>query len=181
MALFLAEGAADKNSMDTRGARELAKRIADEERRRNEAAAEAGAVDETGPGEDSGASSDPEPGSFLVAVERLQEEVAELKAELAARDDAIARLRMELSELRVQVLATADGSRETSYEAETDHVVFVSGTSSYGLLPREGRVPEVGSEIVLTDWAEGRYRVSKVGPSPLPGDRRRCAFLERVS
>jgi hypothetical protein len=180
MALFLAEGAADKNSMDPRGARELAKRIADEERRRNEAAAEADAVDETAPREGSGGSNDLDSGSFLVAMERLQEEVAALKAELVARDDSIARLRMELSELRVQVLATDDGSGESSVETETDHVVFVSGPSSYGLLPREGRVPEVGSEIVLSDSAEGRYRVSKVGPSPLPGDRRRCAFLERI-
>ena len=166
--------------MDTHGARELAKRIADEERRRSDAAGETGAVDKTGPGEDSGVANDPDPGSFLVAVERLQEEVAALKAELAARDDAITRLRMELSELRVQVLATEDGSGETSVETATDHVVFVSGPSSYGLLLREGRVPEMGSEIVLNDSAEGRYRVSKVGPSPLPGDRRRCAFLERV-
>lgn len=181
MALFLAEGAADKDSMDTRGARELAKRIADEERRRNEAAGETGAGDETGPGEDSGASSAPDSESFPVAVERLHEEIASLKAELAARDDAIARLRMELGELAVQVLAMDDGSPETSPETETDHLVFVSGPSSYGLLLRDGPAPEVGSEIVLNDSAEGRYRVTKVGPSPLPGDRRRCAFLERVS
>jgi hypothetical protein len=167
--------------MDTHGARELAKRIAEEERRRNEAAGEDGAVDETGPREDSGASNDPDPESFLVAVERLQEEVLALKAELAARDNSIARLRRELSELRVEVLATEDGSREPSFETEAGHVVFVAEPSSYRILLREGRVPEVGSEIVLSDSAEGRYRVSKVGASPLPGDRRRCAFLERVS
>lgn len=122
MALYLAAGAADnKNSMDTQGARELAKRIADEERRRHEAAGEAGAGDETVPGE--------EPGE----------------------------------------------------ESAIGHVLFISQPDSYGLLARDGQVPELGSEVVLNDWAEGRYRVTKVGPSPFPGDRRRCAFLERIS
>jgi hypothetical protein len=120
VALFLAAGAADKNSMDTQGARELAKRIADEERRRNEAAGETGAGDET------------------------------------------------------------VSSEEPGDESAIGHVLFISQPVSYGLLARDGPVPELGSEVVLDDWAEGRYRVAKVGPSPLPGDRRPCAFLERV-
>jgi hypothetical protein len=65
-------------------------------------------------------------------------------------------------------------------DAPADHVLFISQASGYKLLPREGEVPELGSEVVLSDDAEKVYRVYKVGPSPLPGDRRRCAFLERV-
>jgi hypothetical protein len=61
-----------------------------------------------------------------------------------------------------------------------EHVLFVSQASGYELLPREGEVPELGSEVVLSDGAEEVYRVCKVGPSPLPGDRRPCVFLERV-
>ena len=60
------------------------------------------------------------------------------------------------------------------------HVLFISLASGYDLLPREGSAPELGSEVVLGEGAEEVYRVCKVGPSPLPGDRRRCAYLERV-
>jgi hypothetical protein len=97
---------ADKEGMDTAGARELAKRIAEEEQRRAESVA----------------------------------------------DNA----------------------------ADEEHVLFVASASGYELLPRDGQVPELGSEIVLSDGAKEAYRVCKVGPSPLPGDRRRCAFLERI-
>jgi hypothetical protein len=176
--LFLAEDDADKNGMDTR---ELAKRLADEERRRDEAAGETGAIGETIAGGHRDASGDPDPAS-VVAVEHLQGEIASLKAELAARDDAIARLRMELGELRTRAIPMDDSSsgEQPGDDSATGHVVFISGPNFYGLLARDGRVPELGSEIILSDWAEGRYRVSKVGPSPLPGDRRRCAFLERL-
>lgn len=168
--------------MDTRGARELAKRLADEERRRTAAARDAGAAEETVTGEHVDASDDSDPG-MIAAVERLQEELASVRADLATREDSIARLRSELSELRATTSGADDSSsaNRSDDEAATGHILFVSGPSSYGLVLREGRAPEIGSEIVLSDWAEGRYRVCKVGPSPLPSDRRRCAFLERLS
>jgi hypothetical protein len=165
------------NGMDTAGARELAKRIAEEERRRAEAAGE----EPAGSGHDD-ASRDPDLEGVVFAVERLQGEAASLKVELAARDDAIARLRTELGELRAK-MAADDGrtSEQPRNDGPTDHLLFVSQPSSYGLFRRDGGVPEVGSEVALSDGAEGRYRVCKVGPSPLPGDRRRCAFLERIA
>jgi hypothetical protein len=179
--LFLAQDDADKDGMDTHGARALAKRLADEERRRNEAAGETGAIDETVVGGHLDASRNPDPAS-VVAVERLQGEIASLKEELAARDDAIARLRMELGELRTRTIGAADSSsgEQPPDKSATGHVLFISRPNFYGLLARDGQVPELGAEIILSDWAEGRYRVCKVGPSPLPGDRRRCAFLERL-
>ena len=54
------------------------------------------------------------------------------------------------------------------------HVLFVWKTSGYELVEREGAAPAVGSEVEL-DGAE--LRVTKVAPSPLPGDRRTCAYL----
>ena len=167
--------------MDTAGARELAKRIAEEERHRAEAAAELRADSETVGSEPPDASHDPDLEDLVVVVKRLQGEVTALGAELAARDEAIARLRMELGELRAKMMPMVDGSfDEKPHDAATDHVLFVSRPSSYGLLLRDGRVPELGSELVLSDSTQDRYRVCKVGPSPLPGDRRRCAFLERL-
>lgn len=54
------------------------------------------------------------------------------------------------------------------------YLLFVWKTSGYELVERDGEPPSVGSEVEL----EGRrFRVTKVGVSPLPGDRRVCAFL----
>jgi hypothetical protein len=71
--------------------------------------------------------------------------------------------------------STAESS---SQDGAGTHVLFIWHASGYQLLAREGRVPEVGTEISLNEHGGGRYLVSKVGPSPLPGDARRCAFLE---
>lgn len=101
--------------MDPAGARELAKRIAEEEQRRSNAA-----------------------GQF----------------EASASDGR-------------------DGDADT-------HILFIWHSSGYQLLSRDGAVPQAGAEISLSDQGGGRYLVSKVGPSPLPGDRRRCAFLEPI-
>ena len=55
------------------------------------------------------------------------------------------------------------------------YLVFVSKPSGYELHEREGEPPPVGSEIEVGDV---RARVSKLGPSPLPGDERPCAYLQ---
>jgi hypothetical protein len=59
--------------------------------------------------------------------------------------------------------------------SEPGHVLFVWSAAGYELLARPGEPPSVGSEVEVS---AGRRVVSKVGPSPLPGDGRRCAFLE---
>jgi hypothetical protein len=69
---------------------------------------------------------------------------------------------------------------EPSRDGSGTHVLFISHTTGYQLLSREGQVPGAGSEISLNEHGGGRYRVSKVGPSPLPNDPRRCAFLESL-
>ena len=54
-------------------------------------------------------------------------------------------------------------------------VLFVPTTAGYRLTTPNGVTPEAGERLRVEDeW----YRVVRVGPSPLPGDRRRCAFLE---
>ena len=57
------------------------------------------------------------------------------------------------------------------------HLVFVSKPTGYELREREGDPPELGAEVEEED---GQFRVSKVAPSPLPGDERRCAYLVAV-
>jgi hypothetical protein len=54
------------------------------------------------------------------------------------------------------------------------HVLFVWSPSGYALLSRAGEPPSVGSEVGVSG---GSQVVVKLGPSPLPGDRRRCAYL----
>jgi hypothetical protein len=57
------------------------------------------------------------------------------------------------------------------------HLLFVWKPSGYELVEEEGDVPAVGSEIEQEGGE--RLRVTKVGPSPLPGDKRVCAYLAR--
>jgi len=54
-------------------------------------------------------------------------------------------------------------------------VLFVWSPSGYALLSRAGEPPPVGSEVGVSG---GLRVVTKIGASPLPGDDRRCAFLD---
>jgi hypothetical protein len=57
--------------------------------------------------------------------------------------------------------------------SEHGHVLFVWSTTGWQLQEREGEAPAVGDEVE----ADGsKLVVTKVGSSPLPGDRRRCAY-----
>jgi hypothetical protein len=51
---------------------------------------------------------------------------------------------------------------------------FVWSTAGYTLIERAGDPPRPGAEI---EDGEQRYRVTKIAPSPLPGDPRPCAYL----
>jgi len=57
------------------------------------------------------------------------------------------------------------------------HLLFVWKPSGYELREQPGDAPSVGAEVE----DEGvRLRVTKVAPSPLPRDRRECAYLVSV-
>ncbi len=55
------------------------------------------------------------------------------------------------------------------------HLLFVWKSTGYELREQDGEAPAVGSVVELED---GRMVVTRVAPSPLPGDRRRCAYLQ---
>ncbi len=55
------------------------------------------------------------------------------------------------------------------------HLLFVWSPSGWTLQERDGDPPEVGATV---EDGDRRLQVSKLGPSPLPGDRRRCAFTQ---
>jgi hypothetical protein len=64
-----------------------------------------------------------------------------------------------------------DGQRQT-------HLRFVWTPNGYELREHEGDAPAVGEDV---DEGTERLRVTKVAPSPLPGDSRRCAYLQPVT
>jgi hypothetical protein len=57
------------------------------------------------------------------------------------------------------------------------HLLFVWKPSGYELREADGDVPAVGAEVEQDGTT---LRVTKVAPSPLPGDRRQCAYLVRA-
>ena len=62
-----------------------------------------------------------------------------------------------------------------------DHLLFVPTSTGYRLVARPGDVPPVRFEFDGKDFGlDGRFRVSKIGASPLPSDERECAYLERT-
>ena len=115
-------------------------------------------------------------------------DVAELRRQLAARERRLAesvgeiakmnrehRALLQLVERQFQLEDTTTSMPEPKSEAA--HVLFVPSATGYTLLERDGIAPEAG-DIVEVDG--GRYVVRRHGPSPLPGPRRRCAYLERA-
>ena len=57
------------------------------------------------------------------------------------------------------------------------YLAFVSKPTGYELQEREGELPALGDEV---EENGGRLTVSKVASSPLPGDSRRCVYLQPV-
>lgn len=60
--------------------------------------------------------------------------------------------------------------------SDAKHLLFVWSPSGYRLLERDGDAPRVGDEVELD--GDERQRVTRLGPSPLPGDGRLCAYLQ---
>lgn len=54
------------------------------------------------------------------------------------------------------------------------HLLFLSKPSGYELREQDGDPPGVGSKV---EWDGETLRVTKIAPSPLPGDGRPCAYL----
>ena len=54
------------------------------------------------------------------------------------------------------------------------YLLFVWKSTGWELREQEGDVPAVGSEV---EQDGTQLEVTKVAPSPLPGDHRQCAYL----
>jgi hypothetical protein len=110
----------------------------------------------------------------LSSLERSLDLLAELVERLVA-------LLPDLVGTRPPPVAAAPAATEPvanpAREPPRGHVLFVGRPAGYVLLEREGAPPPAAGAVVELDHAP--YVVLRLGPSPLPGDGRRCAFLER--
>ena len=61
--------------------------------------------------------------------------------------------------------------------AENGYLVFVWKPSGYELREEQGEPPALGSEVEADN---GKLRVTKIAPSPLPNDSRQCVYLQAV-
>lgn len=132
-------------------------------------------------------------------VARLITELTEREQRLRGEETELARRRgetgaVELRRLRVEQQERALEERERALEqreaasspsreldprkpadAAPPRLAFVPG-AAYRLLELDDTASFSGRELVL----EGEtYEIARIGPSPLPGDSRRCAYLVR--
>ena len=67
------------------------------------------------------------------------------------------------------------GSTENGSRNASGHLLFVWSPSGWMLRERDGEAPPPGSTV---EDGDRLLRVTKLGPSPFPGDRRRCAYTQ---
>ena len=63
-------------------------------------------------------------------------------------------------------------------EADESHLLFVSTSRGYALVEHDGPPPAAFRDVTVPGY-EGLFRVVKLATSPLPNDRRVCAYLQQ--
>jgi hypothetical protein len=112
------------------------------------------------------------------ALERREEALQEREQTLDRRQQELDGREQELREREAALEAAAAAEPEgPDRQAPRDSHVAFAIDNGYRLLEREGAAPETGETVALD---EGMHRCLRVTVSPLPGDPRRCAVLERV-
>ena len=125
----------------------------------------------------------------------------DLRGELSCAEDELVELRAEVGQLRSEAFELADrlvdeaaahvvarqevgrleavlAERSGSVPDDpTDHVVLLPSPAGYALGVLPGPPPAIGARVDVDGM---RLAVSRIGRSPLPGDRRRCAFFEAL-
>jgi len=101
-------------------------------------------------------------------LERREEELEERERELGARERRV-------DERESHTVDVPAGTPAADGQSEVIRLAFVPA-ARYGLVDVDLPAATRGSTVEL----EGEeYVVSRLGPSPLPGDARRCAYLTR--
>jgi hypothetical protein len=86
-------------------------------------------------------------------------------------------------DVRHPVAREEDPSPPTPARKDQDtgkrHLLFIATPAGYSLAEQEGPPPRRGDPIEIPGQATW-FVVVKLGPSPLPNDRRSCAYLEPI-
>jgi hypothetical protein len=72
-----------------------------------------------------------------------------------------------------------DVEQDGPQHAGRGHLLFVPTPGGYELVEETGERPFLGDLLEL-DGREGRFAVTRIVRSPLPGDVRPCAYLEAI-
>jgi len=120
---------------------------------------------------------------LAIELEIREQELATSASELRTLEETLATdqvaIEEQREELRHAVEAVSRGLGMPGASAEMDtspaYVALVPG-ERYRLVERDDGPPNLGALIRVE---EETFRIVRLGSSPLPDDRRRCAFLER--
>jgi len=129
----------------------------------------------------------PDRGNGPTRRDRLERRLfrdSEREAEIAGAHETIRRIEhaasakaMEIDRLE-RVLGVEPApvpEPESEPEVRGDHLLFAWTPQGYALRDGLGDIPTVGSRVSVNGH---EYAVAKLARSPLPGDERRCAYLE---
>jgi hypothetical protein len=111
------------------------------------------------------------------ALERREAAITDREAALERIAAALQDREYELADREREAAAAPvapSAPQEAAGPEESAHVVFAAG-ERYRVVELDGPAPEPGTEIELDGR---RFRVQRLGASPLPGDTRRCAYVE---
>jgi hypothetical protein len=105
-------------------------------------------------------------GRALAEIERLRTAVAALETRTPTLTS--------LERMVDRAVRSSNGIDRSSPRHSPFHLLFFPSASGYRIETREGPAPAVGSTVEV----EGaRFDVARQGPSPLPGDDRRCVYV----
>jgi uncharacterized protein (DUF3084 family) len=109
---------------------------------------------------------------------RRRQEVGAVELKRAAveqRERALDAREVELTEREEEAPGTAPTDQSESKADELVELAFLPG-AQYKLVELDAAALVPGTTFTIAD---GTFVVARVGPSPLPGDARRCAYLVR--
>jgi DNA repair exonuclease SbcCD ATPase subunit len=119
--------------------------------------------------------------AVVADLEQRAQDLATRELELTRRGSELELLQTRVAETlsvverEQQALAQREASAQAEIVDTSPLYVALAPGGRYRLLERDDGPPVIGAVIPID---EGVYRVMRIGASPLPGDRRRCAFLE---
>jgi hypothetical protein len=108
-------------------------------------------------------------------IAAASETIRRIEQAAAAKAAEVERLEAAVERLNGSAAPPAPELEPEPAVEKTGHLVFAWTPAGYSLHEHAGEIPEVGA-LVSVDGHE--YAVAKLARSPLPGDERRCAYLE---